>query len=135
VVGVHAGLGFRFEHGLERTDAVADVLHVHGAAGVGHVHAGRSVAFHQLGLGGQLLVGDHVAHHQKASGVHAQLAGVFDVLFRDIRFGAMGVDPHHTSTGVVGGFQVRHRANTGQQQGGDFGVTDHIGRRFDPLQG
>ena len=134
MVGVHAGFGFRLEHGLEGAEAVTDVLHVHRAARVGHVHAGRAVAFHQLGLGGQLLGRDHVAHHQETDGVHAQFAGVFDVLLRHVGLGAMGGDAHHPGAGVVGRLQVMHRADAGQQQRGDLGVADHIGGGFDPFQ-
>ena len=75
-----------------------------------------------------------MAHHQEADGVHAQFAGVLDVLFRDIRFGAMGGDAHHPGTGVVRGFEVMNRTDAGQQQGGDFGVADHVGGGFDPFQ-
>ena len=77
---MNAGFGFRLENILERPEAVPDVVHVHGAAGVHHVQAGGTVVFHQLGLFGEPLRGLHVAHHQKADGVHAELASVFNVL-------------------------------------------------------
>ncbi|MNC49341.1 hypothetical protein D3C75_985130 [compost metagenome] len=75
-----------------------------------------------------------MAHHQETDGVHAQLAGVFDVLFRHISLGAMGGDAHHPGPGVVGRFQVMHSTDAGQQQCGDLSVADHIGHGFDPFQ-
>ncbi|MNM69773.1 hypothetical protein D3C81_813860 [compost metagenome] len=134
VVGVHAGLGRRIEHRLEGAHAVTDVLHVHRATGVGHVDALRTVALHQLALRGQLLGGDHVAHHQEADGVHAERTGVLDVLLRHVRFGAVGGDAHRTGAGVVGGLQIVHRADAGQQQHGDLRLLDHVGGGLDPLQ-
>ncbi|MCY1535092.1 hypothetical protein D9M68_704830 [compost metagenome] len=134
MVGVHAGLGFRLEHRLEGAHTIADVLHVHRAAGVGHVDAGRAVALHQLALTRQFLGRDHVAHHQEADGVHAQVAGVFDVLPGHIRLGAVGGDAHDARAGLVGVLQVVHRADAGQQQGGDLGVLDLAGHRLDVLE-
>src|SRR5690554_576272 len=134
VVGVDAGLGLRFQHVFEGAEPVPDVVHVHGTAGVDHVQAGGAVVFHQLRLFGETLWGLHVAHHQEADGVHAQLSGVFNVLFGDVRFGAVGGHAHDAGTGLVGVVQVFHGADAGQQQGGDPGVFDHVGHGFDPFQ-
>ncbi|MCY1358997.1 hypothetical protein D9M69_455480 [compost metagenome] len=134
VVRVHAGLGLGIQDRLEGAHAVADVLHVHGATGVGHVDALRAVALHQLALSGQFFRRNHVAHHQEADGVHAQLAGVLDVLPGDVRLGAVGGDAHDPRAGLVGVLQVVHRADAGQQQGGDPGVADLAGHRLDVFQ-
>ncbi|MCY1511327.1 hypothetical protein D9M68_457430 [compost metagenome] len=134
MVRVHTGLGFGLEHGLERAEALADVLHVHRTTGVGHIHAGGAVALHQLRLLRQLLAGQHVAHHQEADGVHAQLASVFDVLTRDVRLGAVSSHTYHSSTCVVRILEVMHRADARQQQGSDLGMANHIGHRFDVLE-
>ncbi|MDT4873851.1 hypothetical protein FQZ97_1091170 [compost metagenome] len=75
-----------------------------------------------------------MAHHQKAHGVHAQLAGVLDVLLRDIRLGAVGRHAHHASARVIGVLQIVDSADSGQQQGGDLRVPHHVGGGFDPLQ-
>jgi hypothetical protein len=39
-----------------------------------------------------------------------------------------------TGAGVVGGLEVVHGADAGQQQRGDLGVLDHVGHGFDPFQ-
>ncbi len=131
---MHAQLGFRLEYGLEGAHALANVVHVHRPTGVGHVDALRAVALHQLGLAGQLLGREHVAHHQKADGVHAEFAGVLNVLFRHIRLAAVSGHPHAAGTGVIGGLEVMHAADARQQQHGQAGVLDDIGRRLDPFQ-
>ncbi|MCY1298924.1 hypothetical protein D9M70_484330 [compost metagenome] len=134
MVGVDAGVGGRVERILQRAEALAHVLHAQRAAGVHHVDAGGAIALHQLGLLGQALRGLHVAHHQEADGVHAQLAGVFDVLLGHVRLGAVGGHPDDARAGVVGGLEVVHRADAGQQQGGDLGMGQHVVDRLDPLQ-
>src|SRR5690554_1138853 len=134
VVGVDTGLGIRVQHVFNGAEPVADVVHVHGTAGVHHVDTGGTVAFHQLGLFGQALRSLHVAHHQEADGVHAQLARVLDVLLGYIRLGAMGGNTHDPGTGLVGVVQVVNGTDTRQQQGGDLGMLDHFGDGFDPLQ-
>ncbi|MCY1447973.1 hypothetical protein D9M71_646170 [compost metagenome] len=75
-----------------------------------------------------------MAHHQEAHGVHAQLAGVFDVLPGHVRLGAVGGDAHHPRAGLVGVLQVVHGADARQQQGGDLRVADFAGHRLDVLQ-
>ncbi len=134
VVGVDAGFGFRLEHIFQGPEAVADVVHVHGTAGVNDIEAGGAVVFHQLGLFRQPLWGLHVAHHQEAHGVHAQLSGMLDVLPGDIRLGAVGGHSYDACASAVGIVQVVDGADAGQQQGGDFGVFGDFGDRFDPLQ-
>src|SRR5690554_4070694 len=134
VVGVDAGFGFRFQNVFKRPEAVADVVHVHGTAGVHHVQAGGAVVFHHLRLFSQALRGLHVAHHQEADGVHAKLSCVLDVLFGDIGFGAVSGHTYDAGTGFVGVVQVVDGTDTGQQQGGNLGVFHHFGHGFDPLQ-
>jgi hypothetical protein len=85
-------------------------VHRHGAAGVGHVDALGAVAFHQLALRGQLLGGDHVAHHQEADGVHAEETRVLDVLLRHVGFGAWW---RCAARRLVGRLQVMHGADAG----------------------
>src|SRR5690554_4105568 len=134
VVGMDTGFGFRLENVFQGAEAVPDVVHVHGTAGVHHVQAGGAVVFHHLRLFSQALRGLHVAHHQEADGVHAQLSCVLDVLFGDIGFGAVGSHTYDTGTGFVGVVQVVDGTDTGQQQGGNLGVFHHFGHGFDPLQ-
>src|SRR5690554_2181685 len=134
VVSVDTGLGIRVQHVFNGAEPVADVVHVHRAAGVHHVDTGSTVAFHQLGLLGQTLRSLHVAHHQEAHGVHAQLAGVLDVLFGHVGFGAVGGYPNNACTSLVGVIQVMNSTNAGQQQGCDLGMLDHFCHGFDPLQ-
>ena len=134
VMRVHAGLRFGLEHILEGAEAVPHVLHAERAAGVHHVAAGRAVAFHELGLPRQRPRFGHVAHHQEADGLHAQMAGVLDVLARDVGLGAMRGHAHHAHAGVIGVLQVVHGADAGQQQRGDPGVFDLAGHGLDPFQ-
>ncbi len=61
-----------------------------------------------------------MAHHQKTDGVHSQLAGKGNMLRRDVRFAAVGGDPHHPRSGLIRRFQIVQRADARQQQGGDF---------------
>src|SRR5690554_3535316 len=129
---------FHGNHGVSDTEGQVvvsvDIVHVHRAAGVHHVDTGSTVAFHQLGLLGQTLRSLHVAHHQEAHGVHAQLASVLDVLFGHIRLGAVGGYPDNACTSLVGVIQVMNSTNAGQQQGCDLGMLDHFCHGFDPLQ-
>ena len=115
MVRVHPGGGFRLQHRLEGAKAIADIAHIHRPPGIDHVDTGRAVGLHLQRLLRQLLRGGHMAHHQKADGVHAQLAGEGDMLRRDIRLGAVGRHPHHPRPGLIGVFQIVQRANTGQQ--------------------
>lgn len=64
---MHAGVGFRFEQGLERTVVLAQILYVHRSTGVCYVHAGGAIALNQFGLRGL----NHMAYRQETDGVHA----------------------------------------------------------------
>ncbi|MCY1207336.1 hypothetical protein D9M72_189330 [compost metagenome] len=134
VMGVHARLGFRLEHVLERAEALAHVLHAQRAAGIDHIDALGAVAFHQLRLLRQRRGRGHVAHHQEADGVHAEFARVFDVLARDIGFGAVRGHAHHARAGVIGGAQVVHGAHARQKQRGHAGTAHGLGHGGDPFQ-
>ncbi|MNR66140.1 hypothetical protein D3C85_1894850 [compost metagenome] len=54
-----------------------------------------------------------MAHHQEAHSLHAQFAGVLDVLFRYIRFSAVRGDTDYPRAGIVGGLEVVHGADAG----------------------
>ena len=82
----------------------------------------RAVGLHQLGLRGQLGGLGHVAHHQEAGDVHAQLAGGGDVLRGDVGLGAVGGDPHRAHAERVRALEVVDRADAGQQQRGEPGA-------------
>ncbi len=73
-----------------------------------------------------------MAHHQKTDGVHSQLAGKGNMLRRDVRFAAVGGDPHHPRSGLIRRFQIVQRADARQQQGGDFRPAHDIRCRFNP---
>ncbi|MPM99595.1 hypothetical protein SDC9_146787 [bioreactor metagenome] len=103
------------------------------AGRVGDVDAVRAVAFHQLRLLHQPFRAVHVRHHQEADRVHAQLAGVADVLLRDVRFGAVGGHTQRGDAQFVRPLQVVHRADARQQQGRHPGLLhqrDHRGQVF-----
>ena len=75
-----------------------------------------------------------MAHHQEADRFHAEFAGGFDVLARNVGFGTVRGDAHDARTGAVGRFQVMHGADAGQQQGRDLGVLDGVGHGLDPFE-
>ncbi|CAM6570184.1 hypothetical protein KLMIMM047B_28955 [Klebsiella michiganensis] len=110
---VHPGGGFRLQHRLEGAEAIANIVHVHRPAGIHHVNTGGAVGFHLQRLLRQLFRGGHMAHHQEADGVHAQLAGESDMLRGNIRLGAVGRHAHHPRPGLIRVFQVVQRANAG----------------------
>lgn len=101
MVSMHPGFRFRLQHRFQGAEAIANVRHVHCPAGIDHIDTGRTVVFHQLRLLRQFLRRGHVAHHQKADGVHAQLARILNMLGRHVRFGAVGRHAHHPRTGTV----------------------------------
>src|SRR5690606_2828568 len=90
VVAVEADFGFRPQGSTHSADPRTDVMGQHVARRVGDIHAVGTIALHQPGLLGQTFGAVHVRHHQKAHGVHLQLAGQIDVLLGDIRLGAVG---------------------------------------------
>ncbi|MCY1216803.1 hypothetical protein D9M72_286900 [compost metagenome] len=134
VVGVHTGVRGGIEHVLERTEALAHAVHGECAAGVNDVDAGGAIAFHQLRLLRQHLGRGHVAHHQEADRVHAKLAGVLDMLARDVGFGAMRGHAHDAGAGVIGGTQVVDGADAWQQQCGHLGMRNGFRHGCDPFQ-
>ncbi len=76
---------------------------------------------------------DHVAHHQEADRVHAQITGGFDVLFGNVRLRAMGGDADGADAEGVGAFEIVHGAYAGQQQSSYAGAFDDAGDGFDPV--
>ncbi|MNG41049.1 hypothetical protein D3C84_1299750 [compost metagenome] len=46
----------------------------------------------------------------------------------------MGGNPHYTGPRVVGGLEVMHRADAGQQKRGDFRVGDFVSHRLDVFE-
>ena len=133
VVGMHAALGFRLEHAVVGPQPFAHTVHVKRAAAVGHINAVRAVAFHQQGLLGQRLGVDHVAHHQKARYIHAQIAGDTDMLLGNVCLGAMGRDPHRANTQCVSAAKLFDSADARHQQRGQHRPFDHVGCRLDPF--
>ena len=115
MMGMHPGGGLRLQHRLQGAEAVANVVHVHRPAGIHHIDTGRAIRFHLQRLLRQRLRGDHMAHHQKTDGVHPQLAGKGNMLRGDVRFAAVGGDPHHPRPGLIRRFQIVQRADARQQ--------------------
>ena len=93
-----------------------------------------AVAFHELGLLGQLLGRAHMRHHQEAGDVHTEFAGVADMLLGDVGLGAMGRYPHRTHAELVGLFEVVDRADPRQQQRRQPSVLELVGDRADPFR-
>ncbi len=84
LMGVDTDFGALVEDVAVCTNTIRDVVHHQTSTRVGDVDAVRAIRFHQLGLLGQFLGRRHVAHHQEARDVHADLAGGFDVLRGDV---------------------------------------------------
>ena len=133
MVGVHPALRFRLQHPVIGLQARGIFVHVHRAAAVGDVDALRAVAFHQQRLLRERFGRRHVAHHQEARDVHAKVAGGLDMLFRDVRLGAMGSDAHRFHAHFAGVLQIVDRTDAGQQQRGEHAVFEHFGDCADPV--
>ena len=133
VMGMHAALGFGFEHPVIGLQPGGVIIHVHRPAAVGDIDTVRAIALHQQGLLRQRLGLQHVAHHQEPGNVHAQIARRLDMLFADIGFGAMRGDPHRTHAHCISLLKIVHRADAGQQQRGQHRIFQHIGNRTDPV--
>ncbi len=93
----------------------------------------RAVGFHQLRLRGELLRRTHVAHHQEAGHVHAEIARIFDVLLRNIRLGAVSRDANRAHAEIERMTQVMNGADARQQQRRELRVLDDFGDGFDPF--
>ena len=134
VMGVDAELGLGLEPVAEGGEPVGDLAHEQRAARIGDVDALRAAGLHQPRLFDQLRRRDHVRHHQEPGHVHADLAGVFDVLPGDVGLGAVGGDPHRPRAGLVCIPEVVDGADAGDQQRRQPGVLDDVGRRLDIIQ-
>ena len=134
VMGVNACFGFRFQHIVERLEPVGDVLHQQRAAGIRHVDAVRPVLFHQQRLLGQFIRRVHMRHHQKTGDIHAQVAGIFDVLFGDVGLGTMRRHANGPRTCFVRFAQIFYCADPRQQQRCQLGVLQNAGRGFDIVE-
>jgi hypothetical protein len=75
-----------------------------------------------------------VAHHQEAGDVHAVLPRPGDVLRGDVRFRAVRGDADAGDAEIPGVLEVLDGADARQQQGGQRGVGDGLGRGGDPLR-
>lgn len=130
---VDADLGRRVEHIAVGRDPFSDRLHRQVSTRVGDIDALRAVRLHELRLLGEQWGRRHVAHHQEARHVHAELACELDVLRRDICLGAVRCDANRADTEVVRPFELVDRADAGQQQRREPGVGRGIGGGLDPL--
>ena len=133
VVGVDPALGFGLEHPVIGGEAGGVLIHGHGPAAVRHIDALRAIAFHQQRLLRQRLGRAHVAHHQEARDVHAEVPRRLDVLLRYVCLGAVGGDADRAHAHFIGVLQVMDRADAGQQQGGQHRAFQHFGHRADPV--
>ena len=134
VMRMHSGFCFRLQHRFQCAEAGANIAHIHCAAGIDYINTGRAVVFHQLRLLCQVLRCGHMAHHQKADGIHAKLTRILNMLGRHVCFSAVGRHAHYPCAGLICIFQVMNSADTRQQQRGNFGMLHHVRRRFNPLQ-
>ena len=82
------------------------------AGGVDDVGALAAGVDHDPRLRGQLLRARHVAEHQKADRLQAELARGGEVLDRDVGLGAVGGDPHDVAPRLGGALAGRRRCPT-----------------------
>ncbi len=133
VVRVHPFFGRRIERLAECVHPLDDALRQQRSGGVDDVDTVSAVRFHELRLPAQLVGGRHVRHHQEPDDVHAQLAGVSNVLSRDVGLGRMGSDSHRLCARAMSGFQIFDRADARQQQNGDLRALHRARDRVDPV--
>src|ERR1700757_1059509 len=116
-----------------RVDPLGDVTHRHRTTGVDDVDASRAVALHEFGLLRQNGRRGHVAHHQEADGVHAEIPCGGDVCGRGVGLRAVGGYAHYRRARVVSVFEVVHGANARQHKRRDLRAVHGAGGGFDPL--
>ncbi len=130
---VDAALRFRFEHTVVGVDPRPHPVHVERAAAVGHIDALGAIAFHQQGLARECLGLDHMAHHQEARDVHAEVARDADMLLRYVGFGAMRRDAHRSDAEGKGAAEFLDRAYAGQDQCREHRLRQHRCNRLEPF--
>ncbi len=74
----------------ERRNLFCHLIRQHIASRIGAVNAVGTIRLHQQCLLEKILLIHHVSHHQKADGIHAQIASHSDVLLGYIGLGAVG---------------------------------------------
>ncbi len=116
VVAMETELGPRFQLAAQQRDPRRHIVGQHVAGRVGAIQAVRAVALHQQCLLDEFLRPDHVRHHQEADRVESHLATHADMLFRDIRLGAVRRHANRADTAVTRHLQVIHGTDTRQQQ-------------------
>ena len=119
------------ELGHQGADPVGDLVEHQCSGGVHDIDALATGIGHDPGLGGQLLRGDGVAHHQEADGLQAEFAGEPEMLDRYVGLGAVGGDPADLTTVVLRRFDVFLGADARQHQEGDLGFLRSLGRELD----
>jgi len=74
-----------------------------------------------------------VAQHEEVGHVHSELAGLADVLDRDVRLGAVSRDADRRDAEVVSSLEILDRADARQQQRREPSVLDDVGGGLEPL--
>lgn len=114
-MGVDADLRAGGEDVPVGPDPGPDVLGGQPPGGVGDVDAVCPVGLHEQGLRGQFGRLAHMTHHEEPRDVHPEIAGLGDVLRRDVRLGAVRGDPHGAYADLEGPAQFGDRADPGSR--------------------
>ena len=133
VVRVHAALRFGLQNAVISLEPVAHAVHIERPAAIGHIDALRAIAFHQQRLACELFRRNHMAHHEEAGDVHAEIAGNADMLFGDVGFGAVRRHADRSDAKIIGAPQFFHRADAGQDQRGQNGFGEDVGNGLEPF--
>lgn len=133
LVGVNPDLGVGVEYVAEGANPGPNIVHGQSPTGVGDVDAVGAVRLHELGLPGERGGFVHVRHHQEAGDVQAELAGVGDVLSRDVGLGAVCGYADGPHAQLERALELADGADPGEQERGQAGPVDGGRRRLDPL--
>ena len=118
---VETHLGVAAEFGHQRRHPVGHPLEHQRPGRVDHVDALAAGVGHDPGLGGELLRGNGVGHHQKPDRLQAEVSRQPEVLDGHVGLGAVGGDAADRPAVVLGLLDVLLGAHPGQHQKRDPG--------------
>ena len=127
VVAVVADLRLVAHLGEDRLDARDRVVEDQRPGRVDDVGALAAGVDHDPCLPRQLVGRGHVAEHEEADGLHAELARGAEVLDRDVGLGAVRRDAHDLHPGGRGALEILDGADARHEQGGDARARGLVG--------
>src|SRR3546814_13173552 len=129
---MHPALRFGLEDPIVSFEAGPDAVHVEGSAAVGYIDAMGAISLHEQGLLRERSGIDHMAHHQEARDVHAEVPRNPDMLLCNVGFGAMGSDAHRADAETVRAPQFLDRSDARNQKRRQHRMFDDLSRCLDP---